>query len=65
MAADRLRAEGEMKLVANRNAVSKVEGKSSQSAERRLVIFPTSNMRLIMATGECRRNAFANGEWSG
>jgi hypothetical protein len=28
---------------------SKVEGKSSQTAERRRVIFPTSNMRRIIA----------------
>jgi hypothetical protein len=57
----RLLAEREMKRVTS----SKAEGKTSHSAERRLSIFPTSNMWRIIAFDAGRKNRISNGGESG
>ena len=54
-------AEREMTSVTS----NKVAGKTSQSAERRLGIFPTKNMTRIIAAAQWQRNAFANAGESG
>jgi len=49
----------------NRVISSKAGGKTSHSAERRLNIFPTSNMRRIMAINIGGKNRLGNAGRSG